>query len=96
MSLDRVVLDGDNIDHGRWMLACASGTSVGECGVCGGLLQPERPRDRGGGRFDYNAVCAGCGQEVLAPGGRTLRRSGQHNEMPGGWWEHRVQQLKTT
>lgn len=36
----------------------------------------------------------GCGWEMTAAGGRILRRSTRHSEMPGGWWERRTKALK--
>lgn len=97
--------EGDRIDHAAWLRAGAEGGFVGSCRRCGDYLTPLYPDDRGKERFDYEAHCRrhivvtyvdgkrhveGCGAEVNAPGGRLLRKSGQHNEMPRGWWDRRL------
>ena len=86
----------DQVDHGRWMRACAEGGFVGQCRLCGGYLRPLRPHEVTGHRTDYEAQCinSACEHSVLAPGGRTQRRSAQHSEAPAGWWDHRTQRLK--
>lgn len=93
---DRFVDAGDVINHAAWLRACAEGGFVGTCRACGDFLLPQPPDERDG-RHDYTAVCRsgndgpgkGCGHEVNAPGGRRLRRSSRHLQMPTGWWDHR-------
>lgn len=88
-----VVPRGDEVDHGRWMRACAEGSFVGECRHCGGYLRPRHPEEHGG-RTEYEATCVTCSAGVLAPNARTLRRSSRHTEQPGGWWDARTHRLK--
>lgn len=90
----RHLVHDDEIDHGRWLRACAEGTLVGECRTCGGYLRPLPPAEISRDRFDYEAECIACGKSINAPRGRVLRRSGRHSEMPGGWLEQRNRALK--
>lgn len=83
---NRYVVDGE-IDHAAWLRACAHSEFVGNCRSCGDYLIPERPIERGGGRFDYTAACRQdreCRYELTAPGGRVLRRSSRLSERPKG------------
>jgi len=93
--LYRHLITFDAINHNQWLRACAEHATVGECRRCGGHLSPRHP-DQRGHRFDYEAACIGCGQTYTAPGGRVLRRSSAHNEMPGGWWDQRMHALKNS
>jgi len=78
--------------HGEWMRACAENAFVGVCD-CGGYLSPDRPEELLG-RIDYHARCTVCRRDVDAPGGRVLRRSSAHNQMPAGWMDHRFPKTK--
>lgn len=70
----RRYLTGGTVDHGAWLRARAEHAPVGTCRACGRDLHPQPPADRGPGRgHDYEAVCAGCGWTMLAPGGRVVR-----------------------
>lgn len=69
----RRYLTGNQIDHPAWLRARAEHAPVGTCRRCNANLHPETPHDRGGGRLDYTAVCAGCGYTLSAPGGRVVR-----------------------
>ncbi len=82
-------ITGGAIDHPAWLRACAERSYVGNC-RCGDYLVPEPP-EQIGQRLDYRAACRRdeCSYELEAPGGRVLRRSSRHSEMPGGWWDHR-------
>lgn len=78
----RSVLDGDAVDHGKWLRVCSEGGFVGTC-TCGDYLVPVRPYEVAG-RFDYLATCRreSCAHELLSPGGRVLRRSARLSERP--------------
>jgi|SRR5688572_6075755 hypothetical protein len=84
------------IDHGRWLGACAYGTAIGTCRRCGALMMPERPREYDG-YFEYTAVCRrpftaiydpesrtryvdGCGYEFVSPRGKLLIGSSMRSE----------------
>lgn len=84
------------IDHGRWMGACAMRTFVGTCRRCGSMLVPEYPREYDG-VFEYTAVCRrpvesrydaqsrtryvdGCGYEMVSPRGKVLIGSSLRGE----------------
>lgn len=88
-------VDGDQVAHGAWLRACAEHTFVGTCRVCGDYLTPAYPEQLDG-RTDYEARCRSerCGHTVVAPGGRLLRRSSRHSQMPAGWWDHRFKTAK--
>lgn len=87
----RVIVD-DEIDVPAWNRLRAERGLVGTCRLCGGHLSPISV-ERYAGVDWYEAICLLCGKEIVAPDGRTLRRSGRHSEMPPGWWEQRVRAL---
>lgn len=65
-----------------WELANASGDVIGTCRVrqCGGYLAVDTPPDVFGLTDWFYARCLKCGQEVVSPKGRVLRRSGLKSE----------------
>ena len=100
--------DGDHINHGAWLRARAEGAHVGTCRRCGEYLIALEPYEHTNGRVDYEAHCrreivatmvagkrtvTGCEWTFNAPGGRILRRSSRHDEMPDGYWESRLRGL---
>ena len=100
--------DGDRINHGAWLRVRAEGGFVGTCRRCGDYLVPLAPYEHTDDRVDYEAHCRreivatmvggkrqveGCEWTLSAPGGRMLRRSSRHDEMPTGWWENRLKGL---
>lgn len=95
MALHRFLVYNDEIQHGRWLRACAEGTFVGQCRYrsCDGDLRPEDPVEHER-RFDYyEASCSACGHVVAAPDGRVLPGSSLHSEFPRDWWEKRTERL---
>jgi hypothetical protein len=82
----------DGVDAASWEQARRERGYVGTCRVCGGYLVPRPPYWVGHVEW-YEAQCLACGREVVAPGGRRLRRSSRHSEMPPGWWELRAAQM---
>lgn len=91
----RRVVDQDMIDINQFNRARAESNFVGTCRLCGGHLAP-MPTDQEGHLEWFEARCVLCGKEVASPGGRTLRRSSRHTEMPVGWWEYRTDRLAET
>lgn len=92
--------DGNNINHAAWLRAHAESDFVGTCRSCGGHLAPRQPHQVDKNTW-YEAACVSCHKTIAAParpherGGRLLRHSSRHHEMPTGWWEHRNRALKT-
>lgn len=84
---------GDNINHAAWLRAHAEAGHVGTCRHDGGRLRPLPPEQHGVLTW-YEATCPD-GHIYAAPahkwetGGRALRRSSMHSEMPTGWFTHR-------
>lgn len=89
---------GDTINHAAWLRARAEGSFVGTCRTCAGHLAP-RPPEHHGILIWYEATCITCHKPYAAPahqweaGGRALRRSSRHSEMPSGWMHHRNRNL---
>jgi len=67
--------DSGAINHAAWLRAHAENRWVGMC-ECGGYLRPEPP-DEHERRTDYIAVCASCGRDIIAPGGRLSHGRGK-------------------
>ena len=88
--------NGDSINLGQWNYARAAGDIVGACrNTCTGLLVAEPSRaDDGSGVTWYETRCLKCGHTTAAPNGRTLARSSRHSEMPSGWWQKRIKEMK--
>jgi hypothetical protein len=85
---------GDNTNHAAWLRAHAEQGHIGTCRIDGGRLRPHRPTEHGILTW-YEATCVTCHHTYAAPahrwetGGRVLRRSSAHHEMPTGWFTHR-------
>lgn len=89
----RLIVERDLIDPGKWNRARAESKFVGTCRLCGGHLKvlPSVPSSS---NLEWlEAECILCGHPVVSPGGRVLRRSGRHGEMPPGWWDYRMRAL---
>lgn len=75
----RFVDDGQVRDV-LWLNAVEAAEFVGTCRECGGFLKPHKPIRVSKNRFDYEAECVQCGQEVVCPDGKVSRRKAG----PGG------------
>ena len=73
---------GNQVDHAAWMRACAEGSWVGTCRLCGDYLIPVRPHQANAKRTDYEAHCRAeaCGWILNAPGGRIVHYSSRAQE----------------
>lgn len=85
----------DYIIESTWEDAAKRKQPVGGCrhGACGGLLMPRHMYEVGKVQW-FDADCDNCGSTVSSPGGRVLRRSTRRDEMPPGWWDKRMENIK--
>jgi hypothetical protein len=92
----KLVARNYTVDADAWRHASNEGELVGQCRRpgCGGYLTVDQPQPYPGVDLVwYLARCLKCDNEVAAPGGRVLRRSGRHHEAPD-FWAQRTEQLK--
>ena len=92
---DQLVDGADYIRHASWLRAQASGDPIGTCRCrgCAGRMRAVEVRELSNFSRWYMAECDTCHTEVVAPGGRVLRRSAAHREMNDGAWEARIDRL---
>ncbi len=75
----RITDTGGAIIHNQWLYARANGQPVGVC-KCGSDLMPLQPVAVNSRRTDYEASCVDNGHTLLAPMGKTIRKSGRKSE----------------
>lgn len=88
---NRLIDNQDFLHSVEWNRLAERGAVAGTCRrpKCGGLMRP-LPTHQEGKTTWYSAECMNCGNEIAAPDGRVLQRSGRRNEMPSGWWDRRT------
>lgn len=87
----RLVDNQDFIHSGEWNRLAERGGVVGTCRrpKCAGPMKA-LPTHQAGKLTWFGAECLNCGADIASPDGKVLQRSARRDEMPSGFWDHRM------